>query len=177
MTDTDLVLVQTGDFSVAHEYARLADDPADGAVVTFVGKVRDFNDGSEVTGLTLEHYPGMTEKVLQQIAQEARGRWPLNRLTLIHRVGSLQLGEQIVFIGVSSAHRKAAFDACEFLIDFLKTRAPFWKLEQGQQGRRWIDARDSDAQAAEAWASAQQAAEPSSLEHSSSEHSSLEKEA
>jgi len=158
----DRILVQNDDFSVADEYAALNSDPADGALVTFVGKVRDFNDGSEVTGLTLEHYPGMTEKVLQQIALEARGRWPINRLTLIHRVGSLQLGEQIVFIGVSSAHRKAAFDACEFLIDFLKTRAPFWKLEQGQQGRRWIDARDSDAQAAEAW------------DHS--EHSSVEKE-
>ncbi|GGI87189.1 molybdopterin guanine dinucleotide biosynthesis protein MoaE [Shewanella hanedai] len=145
------VVVQTQDFSVSDEYALIADDNSDGAVVTFVGKVRDFNDGSVVTDLTLEHYPGMTEGVLQQIAVEARERWPLNKVTIIHRVGTMALGEQIVFIGVTSAHRKAAFAACEFLIDFLKTKAPFWKLEAGETGKNWVEAKDADEQAAKMW--------------------------
>ncbi|WP_299795661.1 molybdopterin synthase catalytic subunit MoaE [uncultured Shewanella sp.] len=145
------VLVQTEDFSVPQEYALIADDNGDGAVVTFVGKVRDFNDGSVVTDLTLEHYPGMTEAVLNQIAVEARERWPLNNVTIIHRVGTMALGEQIVFIGVTSAHRKAAFAACEFLIDFLKTKAPFWKLEAGESGKNWVEAKDADEQAAKMW--------------------------
>ncbi|WP_281213005.1 molybdopterin synthase catalytic subunit MoaE [Shewanella insulae] len=147
----DRVLVQTQDFSVPEEYARIAADDSDGAVVTFVGKVRDFNDGSAVTDLTLEHYPGMTEAVLNQIAAEARERWPLTHVTIIHRVGTMALGEQIVFIGVTSAHRKAAFAACEFLIDFLKTKAPFWKLEAGEQGKNWVEAKDADEQAAKMW--------------------------
>ncbi|QYJ82548.1 molybdopterin synthase catalytic subunit MoaE [Shewanella aegiceratis] len=147
----DRVLVQTQDFSVPDEYARIAADDSDGAVVTFVGKVRDFNDGSAVTDLTLEHYPGMTEAVLNQIALEARERWPLTHVTIIHRVGTMALGEQIVFIGVTSAHRKAAFAACEFLIDFLKTKAPFWKLEAGDQGKNWVEAKDADEQAAKMW--------------------------
>ncbi|MFT5234695.1 MAG: molybdopterin synthase catalytic subunit [Shewanella sp.] len=145
------VLVQTQDFSVPEEYALIADDNSDGAVVTFVGKVRDFNDGSVVTDLTLEHYPGMTETVLEQIVVEARERWPLNKVTIIHRVGTMALGEQIVFIGVTSAHRKAAFAACEFLIDFLKTKAPFWKLEAGETGKNWVEAKDADEQAAKMW--------------------------
>ncbi|MBB1427300.1 molybdopterin synthase catalytic subunit MoaE [Shewanella frigidimarina] len=145
------VRVHTEDFSVADEYALLACDNQDGAVVNFVGKVRDFNDGSAVTDLTLEHYPGMTESVLLQISQQACERWPLNKVTIIHRVGRLSLGEQIVFIGVTSAHRKAAFAACEFLIDFLKTKAPFWKLEAGDTGAKWVEARDSDQQAAKMW--------------------------
>ncbi|MXR68969.1 molybdopterin synthase catalytic subunit MoaE [Shewanella sp. JBTF-M18] len=147
----DRVLVQTQDFSAPEEYARIAADDSDGAVVTFVGKVRDFNDGSAVTDLTLEHYPGMTEAVLNQIAAEARERWPLTHVTIIHRVGTMALGEQIVFIGVTSAHRKAAFAACEFLIDFLKTKAPFWKLEAGEQGKNWVEAKDADEQAAKMW--------------------------
>ncbi|WP_394132932.1 molybdopterin synthase catalytic subunit MoaE [Shewanella maritima] len=145
------VIVQTQDFNVAEEYALLANDNSDGAVVNFVGKVRDFNDGSVVTDLTLEHYPGMTEAVLNQLAQQAYERWPLNKVTIIHRVGTMALGEQIVFIGVTSAHRKAAFAACEFLIDFLKTKAPFWKLEAGDDGDKWVEARDSDEQAAKMW--------------------------
>ncbi|ABM01731.1 molybdopterin synthase catalytic subunit MoaE [Shewanella amazonensis] len=145
------ILVQTADFSVPEEYQRIAADNQDGAVVTFVGKVRDFNEGNQVSDLTLEHYPGMTEKVLDQIADQARERWPLNHLTIIHRVGTMHLGEQIVFIGVSSAHRKAAFAACEFLIDFLKTKAPFWKLETSDKGQGWVEARDADDQAAKAW--------------------------
>ncbi len=147
----DRIIVQSEDFHVPAEYQRIAGDNGDGAVVTFVGKVRDFNDGSAVTDLTLEHYPGMTEAVLHKIVAEARERWPLNFVTIIHRVGTMHLGEQIVFIGVSSAHRKAAFAACEFLIDFLKTKAPFWKLEASPDGAHWVEARDSDEQAAQAW--------------------------
>lgn len=146
-----MIRVQTEDFSLAEEYQLLNKDKRDGAIVTFVGKVRDFNDGSEVTELTLEHYPGMTEAVLTKIEQEARMRWPLNYVQIIHRVGSLALGEQIVFIGVTSQHRKAAFDACEFLIDFLKTKAPFWKLEANKAEQRWIDAKVSDDLAALQW--------------------------
>ncbi|MEZ9199409.1 molybdopterin synthase catalytic subunit MoaE [Shewanella sp. 10N.286.54.B9] len=146
-----MIRVQTADFSVPDEYQLISQDNGDGAVVTFVGKVRDFNDGSAVTDLTLEHYPGMTEAVLNQIEAQARERWPLNHVSIIHRVGKMALGEQIVFIGVTSAHRKAAFAACEFLIDFLKTKAPFWKLEAGEEGASWVEARDSDEQAADVW--------------------------
>ena len=151
MNGETIIRVQTHDFSVSDEYALLANDNQDGAVVNFIGKVRDFNDGSAVTDLTLEHYPGMTESVLVQICQQARERWPLNKVTIIHRVGTMALGEQIVFIGVTSAHRKAAFAACEFLIDYLKTKAPFWKLEANEAGSKWVEARDSDEQAAKMW--------------------------
>jgi molybdopterin synthase catalytic subunit len=146
-----MIRVQTEDFDVAVEYQLLAADNSDGAVVTFVGKVRDFNDGSDVKGLSLEHYPGMTESVLKQIETEARQRWPLNNTTIIHRVGDLSLGEQIVFIGVTSPHRKAAFSACEFLIDFLKTKAPFWKKELSNEGHQWLDAKASDQEISEQW--------------------------
>lgn len=146
-----MISVQTQDFDVPAEYTKLAQSCEDGAIVTFVGKVRNINEGSQVSDLTLEHYPGMTESVLTQLEEQARERWPLNHVTIIHRVGTMQQGEQIVFIGVSSAHRKAAFAACEFLIDFLKTKAPFWKLESGVAGQHWVDARDSDTQAAQTW--------------------------
>ena len=122
-----------------------------GAVVGFVGYVRDFNDGQDVAGMLLEHYPGMTEKALQQIVDEASERWPLLKADVLHRVGQLEPGEPIVFVGVSSAHRQAAFEACHFIIDYLKTRAPFWKQEQTPDGPRWVDARDSDTSAAERW--------------------------
>ena len=148
---TDMIQIQHEDFDLATEYAELGKSHSTGAVVTFVGKVRDFNQGEDVSGLTLEHYPGMTESVLSQICQQARARWPLNNVTIIHRVGTMALGEQIVFIGVTSAHRKAAFAACEFLIDFLKTKAPFWKLEANETGSKWVEARDSDEQAAKMW--------------------------
>ncbi|WP_351018775.1 molybdopterin synthase catalytic subunit MoaE [Shewanella sp. AC91-MNA-CIBAN-0169] len=151
MNNQIMVRVHTEDFNVADEYALLACDNQDGAVVNFVGKVRDFNDGSAVTDLTLENYPGMTESVLMQISEQACERWPLNKVTIIHRFGTMSLGEQIVFIGVTSAHRKAAFATCEFLIDFLKTKAPFWKLEAGDDGAKWVEARDSDQQAAKTW--------------------------
>lgn len=122
-----------------------------GAVVSFVGYVRDFNDGREVSGMLLEHYPGMTEKALQKIVVEAEARWPLLRLEVLHRVGALEPGEPIVFVGVASAHRQAAFEACDFVMDYLKTRAPFWKRENTAQGPRWVEGRLSDEQAAQRW--------------------------
>lgn len=122
-----------------------------GAVVSFVGYVRDFNDGQPVAGMLLEHYPGMTEKALAKIEAEARERWPLLTVEIIHRVGALEPGEPIVFVGTSSAHRQAAFDACAFIMDYLKARAPFWKKEQTPQGERWVEGRCSDQQAAQRW--------------------------
>lgn len=122
-----------------------------GAVVGFVGYVRDFNDGQDVVGMLLEHYPGMTEKALEKIVEEARERWPLLQADVLHRVGRLEPGEPIVFVGVASAHRQAAFEACHFIIDYLKTRAPFWKQEQTPEGPRWVDARDSNTAAADRW--------------------------
>ena len=122
-----------------------------GAVGGFVGYVRDFNAGQDVAGMFLEHYPGMTEKALAKIAVEAEQRWPLLRLEILHRVGALELGEPIVFVGTASAHREAAFEACSFVMDYLKTRAPFWKKEQGSAGASWVDGRASDQQAAQRW--------------------------
>ena len=122
-----------------------------GAVVSFVGYVRDFNDGREVAGMFLEHYPGMTEKALLKIVDEARQRWPLLKLEVIHRVGELEPGEPIVFVAAASAHRQAAFESCDFVMDYLKTRAPFWKKESTAQGPRWVEGRDSDHKAADRW--------------------------
>lgn len=122
-----------------------------GAVAGFVGYVRDFNDGVEVAGMFLEHAPGMTEKALQKIVTEAEQRWPLLRLEILHRVGALEPGEPIVFVGAASAHRDAAFEACRFVMDYLKTRAPFWKKESTQQGPRWVEGRESDRLAASRW--------------------------
>ena len=151
-TPTDRILVQRADFSLGEEYERLAARHDSGAIVTFVGKVRDFNQGEEVKGLSLEHYPGMTEKALTDIVTEARGRWPLQECTLIHRIGDLLLGDQIVLVAVSSAHRDAAFEACHFIMDFLKTRAPFWKKELTAEGvQRWVEAKQSDDAAAARW--------------------------
>ncbi|HIF9253357.1 molybdopterin synthase catalytic subunit MoaE [Photobacterium damselae subsp. damselae] len=146
-----MISVQFEDFSVADEYEKLAQGTEAGAVVTFIGKVRDFNQGDSVTGLSLEHYPGMTEKALSEIVEQARARWPLLQVRVIHRVGDLDLGDQIVFVGVSSAHRGASFEACEFIMDYLKTRAPFWKKEQTSEESRWVDARESDTSAADRW--------------------------
>jgi molybdopterin synthase catalytic subunit len=122
-----------------------------GAVVGFVGYVRDFNAGHEVRGMFLEHYPGMTEKALAKIEAEARQRWPLLCVEILHRVGSLQPGEPIVFVGTCSAHRQAAFEACDFIMDYLKTRAPFWKKESASTTESWVDGRDSDQQAVRRW--------------------------
>ncbi|WP_028240598.1 molybdopterin synthase catalytic subunit MoaE [Stutzerimonas azotifigens] len=122
-----------------------------GAVAVFVGYVRDFNDGREVAGMFLEHAPGMTEKALERIVAEAQARWPLLGVEVIHRVGELEPGAPIVFVGVTSAHRDAAFDACRFVMDYLKTRAPFWKKEDTPDGPRWVEGRTSDQQAVERW--------------------------
>ncbi|WP_459207902.1 molybdopterin synthase catalytic subunit MoaE [Pseudomonas sp. MLB6B] len=122
-----------------------------GAVVSFVGYVRDFNDGREVAGMFLEHYPGMTEKALGKIVAEAEQRWPLLKVEVLHRIGTLAPGEPIVFVGVASAHRQAAFAACDFIMDYLKTRAPFWKKEATGEGPRWVEGKQSDQDAAQRW--------------------------
>lgn len=146
------IAVQQADFDVAHEYAELRNDNrSDGAVVFFTGLVREMNQGSQVSGLTLEHYPGMTEKALQQIVTDACNRWPVNRVRLIHRVGTLTISDQIVFVGVSSSHREAAFDACYYIMDYLKNRAPFWKKEVTSNGERWVEALEKDKQALDKW--------------------------
>jgi molybdopterin synthase catalytic subunit len=147
------VRVQTQDFDLSTEVANLRQHtPKVGAVVSFVGTVRDLNDGEHVAEMELEHYPGMTEKALEEIIAEARSRWDLFDALVIHRVGPLKPLEQIVLVAVTSAHRGEAFDACEFIIDYLKTRAPFWKKEQTPAGARWVDARVSDDEAMSQWA-------------------------
>ncbi len=142
------VCVQEADFDLGAEIAALSAGDADtGAVASFVGLVR----GGEVAAMTLEHYPGMTEQALTEIVAQARERWEVRRVRVIHRVGKLLPGERIVFVGVSSAHRHDAFAACEFIMDYLKTQAPFWKKEETSAGGRWVDARESDDHAADRW--------------------------
>lgn len=138
-------------FDMGEEYRWLAACDEDGAVVTFTGKVRNHNLGDNVSALTLEHYPGMTEKALSEIIEEARARWPMQRVTVIHRIGELFPGDEIVMVGVSGTHRGSAFAAAEFIMDYLKTRAPFWKREATEEGDRWVESRDSDHQAASRW--------------------------
>ena len=146
------IRVQIEDFDAGAEIARLrAGNPKIGAVASFVGIVRDVNDGESVAGLTLEHYPGMTEKALEAIVTEARSRWDIVDVTVVHRVGELKPTDQIVLVVVAGAHRGEAFAACEFIMDYLKTRAPFWKKEATPQGPRWVEARESDDEAAERW--------------------------
>jgi molybdopterin synthase catalytic subunit len=146
------VRIQHEDFDVGCEIARLrAGNPKIGAIASFVGVVRDVNDGESVAELTLEHYPGMTEKALGQIIEDVRGRWEVIDVLVIHRIGTMKPTDQIVLVVVTSAHRGAAFAACEFLMDYLKTRAPFWKKERTPEGDRWVDARTSDAAAAARW--------------------------
>ena len=146
------VRVQTADFDAGQEIATLRGaDKRVGAVATFIGTVRDVNDAAHVTSLTLEHYPGMTEKALEAIVAEARSRFDILDALIIHRVGMLAPADQIVLVVVTSAHRGEAFDACRFLMDYLKTRAPFWKKETTAQGTRWVDARASDDDAAARW--------------------------
>ena len=147
--------VQTGDFDLGQELARLREgDPRVGAVVSFVGTVSDMNEGAAVSTLELEHYPGMTERALEDIIEQARARWPLYNALVIHRVGPMAPMEQIVLVACSAAHRGEAFSACEFIIDYLKTDAPFWKKEQTPEGARWVDARLSDDSAKAKWAAA-----------------------
>ncbi len=146
------VRVQTEDFDLSTEIAHLRKQaPKVGAVVTFLGTVRDLNDGEHVAEMELEHYPGMTEKSLEQIVAQAKARWDIFDALVIHRVGPLKPLDQIVLVAVTSAHRGEAFDACEFIIDYLKTEAPFWKKEQTPAGARWVDARVTDDEAMQKW--------------------------
>jgi molybdopterin synthase catalytic subunit len=149
---TVTVRVQEADFDLGAELAALrAGDARIGALASFVGLVRDINDGAGVSEMTLEHYPGMTEKALEAIVDEAKMRWEIYGALVIHRVGPLLPCDQIVLVAVTSAHRGEAFAACEFIMDYLKTRAPFWKREATDDGARWVDARDSDDSAATRW--------------------------
>lgn len=146
------VRVQTADFDAGAEIAKLrAGDGRIGAVASFVGVVRDLNEGDTVSEMTLEHYPGMTEKALEKIVAEAKSRWDIYDALVIHRVGTLRPTDQIVLVVTTSAHRGEAFRACEFLMDYLKTAAPFWKREQTPAGARWVDARESDDAAVRRW--------------------------
>jgi molybdopterin synthase catalytic subunit len=146
------IRVQTEDFDCSREIAQLrAADPGIGAVVSFLGAVRDINDGAAVTAMELEHYPGMTEKALEEIVSQAKRRWDIVDALVIHRVGPLRPLDQIVLVAVASAHRGDAFAACEFIIDYLKMDAPFWKKEQTAAGARWVDARVADATALTKW--------------------------
>lgn len=146
------VRVQEADFDVSAELAALRKgDARIGAIATFIGVVRDINDGSGVSEMTLEHYPGMTEKALEAIVVEAKARWNVFDALVIHRVGRLLPTDQIVLVAVTGAHRGETFAACEFIMDYLKTRAPFWKREVTPEGARWVDARETDTTAAERW--------------------------
>ncbi|OJI05053.1 molybdopterin synthase catalytic subunit MoaE [Polynucleobacter sp. MWH-Adler-W8] len=146
------IKIQESDFDVSEEIASLRKgDPRVGAVVTFLGTVRDMNDGRQVKGMTLEHYPGMTEKALQEILDQAKARWDIYQTLVIHRVGPLLPEDQIVLVAVASAHRGEAFAACEFIMDYLKTAAPFWKKEDTPDGARWVDARVTDNVAMARW--------------------------
>ncbi len=146
------IRIQTMDFDVGQEIQQLRANRAEiGAVVSFIGLVRDINDGANVATMELEHYPGMTEKALLEIEQQAKQRWQLVDTLIIHRVGPLAPLDQIVLVLVASSHRGEAFAACEFIMDYLKTRAPFWKKEHTPQGARWVDARTSDESALDKW--------------------------
>jgi len=145
-----MIRVQREDFDPAAELSRLSAGGA-GAVCSFAGLVRDSNDGHQVAAMTLEHYPGMTERVLQRLEDEARARWPIIDTLIVHRYGRLEPGDRIVLVAVASPHRDAAFDACRFLIDRLKTNAPFWKSEETPDGPRWVEARAEDDGAAAGW--------------------------
>jgi molybdopterin synthase catalytic subunit len=146
------VRVQREDFDVGAEVRRLTAGRTDiGAIVTFSGTVRGGSGADAITAMTLEHYPGMTEKELEKIVAEAKARWKVIDVLVVHRVGELRPADQIVLVVVTGAHRGEAFAACEFVMDYLKTRAPFWKKEQTPQGTRWVEARESDDQAAQRW--------------------------
>jgi molybdopterin synthase catalytic subunit len=147
-----MIKVQREDFDIGAELARLTDGNTKiGGLATFVGLVRDLASQGNIAAMTLEHYPGMTEKRLAEIEAEARSRWPLEGVLIIHRYGRLEPGDRIVLVATTSSHRQAALDSCAFLIDWLKTKAPFWKLEEGVRGAEWVEARESDDEAAEKW--------------------------
>ena len=147
-----MIKVQQEDFDIGAELAQLTDGNTKvGGLASFVGLVRDLAGQDTVSAMTLEHYPGMTEKRLAEIEAEARARWPLESVLIIHRYGKLEPGDRIVLVATTSAHRQAALESCAFLIDWLKTKAPFWKLEQGARGAAWVEAKDSDDRASEKW--------------------------
>ncbi|MGC3872940.1 molybdopterin synthase catalytic subunit MoaE [Halomonas sp. GXIMD04776] len=147
-----MINVQTQPFDVGEEHKALLEGRTDvGAVVCFTGLVRDFNESPEVKALSLEHYPGMTEQALARIVSEAEQRWSLQDVRLIHRIGRLEPGDPIVLVAVASAHRRNAFEACDFIMDYLKTQAPFWKKEHTAGGHYWVSERDSDKQDAKRW--------------------------
>jgi molybdopterin synthase catalytic subunit len=147
-----MIRVQREDFDVGAELDGLTRGKTTiGGVTSFVGLVRDVAGDERITAMTLEHYPGMTERELEAIEDEARRRWPLDAVLIVHRYGRLEPGERIVLVAAASAHREAAFAACHFLVDWLKTKAPFWKLEETPQGARWVDAQASDEAAAKRW--------------------------
>lgn len=146
------ISVQQNDFDPGAELAALTDGRTDiGAAVSFVGLVRDIAGGEAVSAMTLEHYPGMTERQLEKIAKDAAERWPLDDIRIIHRYGRLLAGERIVLVITLSAHRRAAFEACDFIMDFLKSRAPFWKREETDQGEKWVAAKQSDEADLDRW--------------------------
>lgn len=146
------VRVQREDFDAGAEIARLRGvDPKIGAVAAFIGIARDVNDGETVGTLALEHYPGMTERALEEICTQARERWKIADVLVVHRIGELRPTDQIVLVAVTGSHRGEAFAACEFVMDYLKTEAPFWKQETTASGARWVDARDSDDHARARW--------------------------
>lgn len=148
----DCISVREEDFVVQEEYDQLCQYPGEsGAVVCFSGLVRELGVTDQTIAMEIEHYPGMTEKSLKAIIGQARQRWPLSQVRMIHRVGRLKTGDQIVFVGVSSQHRDAAFDACRFLMDYLKTEAPFWKKEITAEGDIWVEANEKDTTAREKW--------------------------
>ncbi|MEW7982911.1 MAG: molybdopterin synthase catalytic subunit MoaE [Candidatus Sedimenticola endophacoides] len=145
------ITIQTEAFDIEAVQRELRADAAVGAVVSFIGQMRDINEGDRVSTMTLEHYPGMTEKALERIVEEARQRWDLLGVRVIHRVGPLTPLDPIVLVAVASGHRGEAFQACEFIIDYLKSRAPFWKKERTAGGERWVDARHGDSEAEARW--------------------------
>ena len=147
-----MIRVQQEAFDTGAELQRLKAGAANiGGTVVFVGTVRDISDGRPVSAMTLEHYPGMTEQALEEIDAQAHQRWPLDASLIVHRFGKLAPGDDIVLVITASAHREAAFEACHFLIDWLKTKAPFWKLEENRHGAEWVAAKDSDDTAARRW--------------------------
>ena len=145
-TETNYIAIQQEDFQVQALHDWLSqNNTRDGAIVTFVGLVRDFNQGNKVKGLYLEHYPSMVEKSLNNIIERARTRWSIGRVCVVHRVGELTLNDNIVFVGVSAEHRKTAFEACQFVMDYLKSQVPIWKKEQGSDGQYWVKPNDTEA--------------------------------
>jgi molybdopterin synthase catalytic subunit len=147
-----MIRVQAEPFDTTAELAKLKQGRSDiGGTVIFVGTMRDLSDGTQISTMTLEHYPGMTEKALAEIDDEAHRRWPLLDTLIVHRYGILRPGDDIVLVIATSIHREAAFEACNFLIDWLKSKAPFWKLESGPDGSNWVSAKDSDEESAARW--------------------------